>query len=383
MNLHEYQAREILAPYGLVFPPGTVAYSPQEAEAIARRLGGRVAVKAQVHLGGRGKAGGVTLADTPEQVLECAEALLGTTISGHKVRKVLLTETVAVAKEFYLGATLDRPKKGVTLMGACEGGIDIEQAARDSPDSIVRVTADPFMGLADYQALQLATGVGLRGDQARSFASISKSLLAAFLDNDCSLVEINPLALTTDGLLVGLDAKMVIDDNALFRHPILAKMRDSGEEEPLEARARQFGVNYVRLDGTIGCVVNGAGLAMATMDVIQAHGGAAANFLDFGGGIKAAEVTPALRIVLADRNVRVILFNIFGGITRCDVFAQGLVAGLAELQPTVPIVVRLVGTNEKEGRRILEEANVQLAENTSQAAEMAIRLADQFEKAAT
>lgn len=381
MNLHEYQAREILAPYGLFFPPGDVAHSPQEAEAVARRLGGRVMAKAQVHVGGRGKAGGVRLADSPEEALEHAGTILATTIRGHTVRKVLLTKTVSAAREFYLGVTLDRIHKGVTLMGSSEGGIDVEEVARVSPDRIARITIDPFMGLADYQALSLAVGVGLRGDQARSFASISRSLLAAFLDNDCSLLEINPLAMTTDGRFVGLDAKMVIDDNALFRHPRLAEMRDLGEEEPLEARARQFGVSYVKLDGTIGCVVNGAGLAMATMDVIKAHGGTAANFLDFGGGIKAAEVTTALRIVLADQSVRAILFNVFGGITRCDVFAHGLVTGLVELRPTVPIVVRLVGTNEQEGRRILREANVQLAEDTSQAAEMVIRLADQFGKA--
>jgi succinyl-CoA synthetase beta subunit len=380
MNLHEYQARDVLAPYGLHFPRGDIANSPQEAEAVARRLGGKVMVKAQVHVGGRGKAGGVHVADTPEQVLGQAASLLGKSIGGHQVRTVLLTEMVAVAREFYLGATLDRVNKGVTFMGSGEGGIDIEETARLFPERIVRATADPFMGLADYQALLLATGVGLRGDQARSFASVSKSLLTAFLDNDCSLLEINPLALTGDGGLVGLDAKMVIDDNALFRHPELARMRDLGEEEPLEARARQLGVNYVRLEGTIGCVVNGAGLAMATMDVIEAQGGKAANFLDFGGGIEAAEVATALRIVLADENVRAILFNVFGGITRCDVFARGLVSGLEELRPTVPIVVRLVGTNEREGREILQGTNVHVAEDTAQAAHMVIRLADQFKE---
>jgi succinyl-CoA synthetase beta subunit len=377
MNLHEYQAREILTHYGLVFPPGEVADSPQEAEAIARRLGGKVMVKAQVHVGGRGKTGGVQLADTPELALDCAGALLGQTIKGHTVRKILLTERVDIAQEFYLGATLDRPKKGVTFMGSREGGIDIEETARINPERIVRVTADPFMGLADYQALLLATGVGLRGQQARSFASIAESLLTAFWDNDCSLVEINPLALTTDGSFVGIDAKMVIDDNALFRHPELVEMRDLGEDEPLEARARQFGVNYVRLDGNIGCIVNGAGLAMATMDVIQAYGGAPANFLDIGGGVKAAEVKTALGIVLADKNVRGILVNVFGGITRCDVFAQGLVSALADLQPSVPIVVRLVGTNEEEGHRILQDVNVQLAEGTSQAAQMVVQLVAQ------
>jgi succinyl-CoA synthetase beta subunit len=380
MNLHEYQAREILARYGLVFPPAEVADSPQEAEAIARRIGGKVMVKAQVHVGGRGKSGGVKAADTPEQVLEHATALLGKAIKGHKVRKVLLIPKVDIVKEFYIGATLDRYNKGVTLMGSSEGGIDIEEVARVSPERIVRVTADPFMGLAGHQALRLATGLGLRGDQARAFAAIAKSLLVAFEENDCSLVEINPLALTPDGTFVGLDSKMVIDDNALFRHPHLAEIRDLGEDEPLEARARQFGVSYVRLNGSIGCIVNGAGLAMATMDVIHAYGGMPANFLDFGGGIKAAAVKTALSIVLADNNVNAILINVFGGITRCDVFAQGLVAALEDLKPTVPIVVRLVGTNEEEGRRILKDVDVHLAQGTSQAAELVVRLAGGGEK---
>ncbi|MCL5736521.1 MAG: acetate--CoA ligase family protein, partial [Actinobacteria bacterium] len=246
MNLHEYQARTILAEYGLVFPPGDVAHSPQEAEAIARRLAGKVMVKAQIHVGGRGKAGGVKLADTPEMVLDHAGSLLGASIGGRTIRKVLLTSMVDTVREFYLGATLDRVHKSVTIVGTSEGGVDIEEVARAFPERIIQVSADPFMGLADYQALMLATGVGLRGDLARSFASICRSLLAAFLDNDCSLLEINPLALTADQGFVGLDAKMLIDDNALFRHPKLAEMRDLGEEEPLEARARQLGVNYVR-----------------------------------------------------------------------------------------------------------------------------------------
>jgi len=364
-----------MACHGLVFPPAEVADSPQEAEAIARRLGGKVMVKAQVHVGGRGKKGLVLSADTPEQALERAGALLGRTVKGHKVRKVLLTPKVDIAKEFYIGATLDRYNKGVTLMGSAEGGIDIEEVARTAPERIVRVTADPFMGLVDHQALRLATRMGLRGDQARSLASIAESLFGAFLQNDCSLAEINPLALTTEGCFVGLDAKMIIDDNALFRHPELAEMRDLGEDEPLEARARQFGVNYVRLNGNIGCIVNGAGLAMATMDVIHAFGGAPANFLDFGGGIKAAAVKTALSIVLADQNVSAILINVFGGITRCDVFAEGLVTALGDLRPTVPIVVRLVGTNEEEGRELLKDVDVHLAQGTSQAAEMVVRLA--------
>ena len=336
MNTHEYQAREILAGHGLPFAPGRVAETPEEAETIAHEVGGRVVVKAQVQVGGRGKAGGVKLAASPDEAREHARTMLGSSLKGHTVRKVLVVQAVAVAREFYLGVVLDRAQKGVTLMASAVGGVDIEEVARSSPDAIVKVTADPLMGLADYQARDLSFAVGLAGDGARGFAEIARSLFRAFLDCDCSLLEVNPLALTEEGHLMALDSKMVVDDSALYRQPALAALRDTSEEDPAEVEARELGLSYVKLDGDIGCMVNGAGLAMATMDSIKLRGGEPANFLDVGGGADGEQIQGGFGIILNDKKVRAVLVNIFGGITRCDAVAQALVDRLNEGGVDVP-----------------------------------------------
>lgn len=375
MKIHEYQARDILARSGVRFGAGRVAETPDEVEAIARELGGEVVVKAQIHAGGRGKAGGVKLAASPGEAGDQARAMLGSTIQGCEVRKVLVAQTLPVAREFYLGAVLDRAHKSVTMMASSMGGVDIEEVARTSPDEIVRVIADPLMGLADYQARDLARAVGLTGDQAKHFASTARALFNTFLDCDCSLLEVNPLALTEAGELIALDSKMVVDDDALFRRPALAALRDTREEESTEVEAQALGIRYVKLDGNVGCIVNGAGLAMATMDAIKVHGGEPANFLDVGGGANAEQIGAALRIILNDANVRAVLVNIFGGITRCDVVAQALVDRIAEGGVAVPIVARLVGTNAAEGRQLLTGSGVMLATTMSEAAQRVVRVA--------
>jgi succinyl-CoA synthetase beta subunit len=382
MKMHEYQAREVLARYGVPFPPGRVAETPDEAEAIARELGDRVVVKAQVHVGGRGKAGGVKLAGSPEEARDHARTILGSPIRGRLVRKVLVGQAVPISRELYVGAVLDRATKGVAMMASAMGGVDIEEVARSSPEAIVKVAADPLLGLADYQARDLAVDVGLAGDQAKVFRAIAKTLYRAFLECDCSLLEINPLAVTEDGVLVALDSKMVIDDNALYRQPSLAALRDTSEEEPAEVEAQRAGVNYVKLDGNVGCIVNGAGLAMATMDTIKAHGGEPANFLDIGGGANVDQIGAALRIILKGPNVRAVLVNIFGGITRCDVVAQALVGLIEERSLDVPVVARLVGTNAAEGRRILAGTDVLLVTTMSEAAQKVVCLAGESRRAA-
>ena len=375
MKLHEYQAREILTGYGIAFPPGSVASTPDEAQAAAEGLGGKVAVKVQILVGGRGKAGGVKLAASGAEAREHAAVLLGSRVKESTVHKVLVVQAVTIAKEFYLGATLDRAKKAVTLMASGVGGVDIEEVAATSPGSIVKVTADPMLGLADYQARDLAFGVGCTKQQATPFASIALALFKAFIERDCSLVEINPLALTDKGDFVALDSKMVIDDNAAWRQPELFAMRDLSEEDPAETKARELGLSYVKLSGNVGCLVNGAGLAMATMDAIKLHGGEPANFLDIGGGASAESVVAALKIVLMDADVKAVFINIFAGITRCDAVAQGLVDFLRETGSAVPVVARLTGTNEVEGRRIMEAAHIGITETMSEAAQKAVELA--------
>jgi len=382
MKTHEYQAREVLARYGVPFPPGRVAETPDEAEAIARELGGKVVVKAQVHAGGRGKAGGVKLAGSTEEARDHARTILGSPIRGRLVRKVLVGQAVPISRELYVGVVLDRATKGVAMMASAMGGVDIEEVARSSPDAIVKVSADPLLGLADYQARDLALAVGLAGDQAKVFRAIAKTLYRAFLECDCSLLEINPLAVTEDGVLVALDSKMVIDDSALYRQPALAALRDTSEEEPAEMEAQRAGVNYVKLDGNVGCIVNGAGLAMATMDTIKAHGGEPANFLDIGGGASVDQIGAALRIILKEPNVRAVLVNIFGGITRCDVVAQALVGLIEERGLNVPVVARLVGTNAAEGRRILAGTDVLLVATMSEAAQRVVCLAGESRRVA-
>lgn len=373
MNIHEYQAKELLAPYGLPIPPYAVASTPEEARAIAQKMGGTVVVKAQVLAGGRGKAGGVKLAKSPDEAESVARQILGMEIKGYRVNKVLVTEAVDIKQEFYLGAIIDRATKRVVLMASAEGGIDIEEVAARTPEKIHRVEADPFLGLLDYQARELAFAIGIPQPLLRDFGNVARQVYRILVEWDASLVEINPLVITNDGRLWALDAKMSLDDNAAYRHDY-EPLRDLDAEDPLERRAREMGISYIKLDGTIGCVVNGAGLAMATMDVVKLKGGSPANFLDIGGGAKAETVAAALRIILADPNVKAVLFNIFGGITRCDEVARGIIAALEEVKANVPIVVRLVGTNEAEGREILQQAKLITATTMDEAAERVVEV---------
>ncbi len=374
MKVHEYQAREILARYGLPVVAGDVAATPQEARAIAERMGRPVVVKAQVHVGGRGKAGGIRPARTPAEAEAVAGEILAMELKRIPVRRVLVAEAVEVDREFYLGVVMDRAARRVVVMGSAEGGVEIETVAREKPEAIVRQVADPFLGLREYQARTLAFDLGLSGTQALSFAPIAMALYRAYVENDATLAEINPLAWTRDGQWRALDTKMLLDDSARPRHPEWEALRDPESEEPAELQARLHDLNYVKLEGNIGCMVNGAGLAMATMDTIQLYGGTPANFLDIGGGARAEKVAAALRIILADPNVRAVLFNIFGGITRCDEVARGIVAALGAVCPRVPMVARLVGTNEEEGRRILAGARMLTTESMAEAARMAVEV---------
>jgi succinyl-CoA synthetase beta subunit len=375
VKIHEYQAKQILARYNIPIPRGELATTPAEARSIAKSYGVPVVVKAQVLVGGRGKAGGVKLAATPDEAEVVAERILGLNIKGVTVRKLLVAEATDIAKEIYLGAVLDRTSQRVVVMASAEGGVEIEEVARTMPEKIVKVAADPFLGLADFQGRQLAFGIGLPSNLVRDFVRLAKGLVQALMDTDASLAEINPLVIAKDGTLKAIDAKIVLDDNGLFRHRDLEAMRDLDEEDIYEREARMNELSYVKLDGEIGCMVNGAGLAMATMDMIKLYGSAPANFLDIGGGARAERVAAALRIILADRHVKAVLFNIFGGITRCDEVAKGIVAALHEVKPSVPMVARLIGTNEEEGRRILAEANMITAATLAEAAQKAVATA--------
>ncbi len=376
MKLHEYQSKRIFAQYGIPIPRGEVATTPTEAREIAARLGTRVVVKSQVLVGGRGKAGGVKLAATPDEAEAVADQILGMNIKGLTVKKVLVDEAADIREEIYLGATLDRARRRVVVMASAAGGMDIEEVARQTPEKIIQAVVDPFLGLREYQARALAFGIGLRRDLLRDFTAIALSLYRAYVDCDASLAEINPLAIDAQGRLLAVDGKIVIDDNALSRRPHLADLRDEDEEVPAEREARRFGLSYVKLDGAIGCMVNGAGLAMATMDITKLYGSAPANFLDIGGGAQADKVAAALRIILADPNVKVVLINIFGGITRCDEVARGILAAIDQIGGLkVPMVTRLVGTNEEEGRRILAEANLITATSLPEAAQKAVAAA--------
>jgi succinyl-CoA synthetase beta subunit len=375
MKIHEYQAKEILAQYGLPIPPGHVATTPEEAREAAAQLGGMVVIKAQVLVGGRGKAGGVKLASNPDEAAEKAAAILGMDIKGITVQRVLVAQAVDIAAEIYLGVILDRTSKAITIMASAEGGVEIEEVARETPEKIHRIHVHPLAGFADYQGRQLAFDIGIPKDLSRGFAGIVRTLVQALIENDAELVEINPLVITEDGELQCIDAKINLDDNALYRHKELAALRDHDEEEPAEQAAREAGLSFVKLDGTIGCVVNGAGLAMATMDTIKLSGGSPANFLDIGGGARAESVANALSIILDDENVNAILFNIFGGITRCDEVARGIVSAVPTLSRQVPMVVRLVGTNQEEGRAILQEAGLVAADTMQEASQEVVRVA--------
>ncbi len=365
MKIHEYQAKEILRRYGVATPRGKVTADAAEARAICEELGGRCVVKAQIHAGGRGKGGGVKLAGSPAEAEELAGRILGMKLvtpqtgpEGQPVRKVLIEEAVEIASELYLSVTLDRALGRPTIMASAAGGMDIEEVAASNPEAIVRQPVDPHLGLLPFEARAVARRLGLAGGTARQAQKLVTALVKAYLDSDASLVEINPLLVTGAGDVVALDAKMSFDDNALFRHPDVREMRDLEEENPLEVEAGSFGLNYIKLDGNIGCMVNGAGLAMATMDIIKLSGGEPANFLDVGGSASQEAVKNAFRILVSDSSVKAVLINIFGGIARTDRIARGVVAALAELGDVeLPVVVRLEGTNVEQGREILEQAD--------------------------
>jgi succinyl-CoA synthetase beta subunit len=375
LKLHEYQSKRVFARYGVPIPQGDVATTPEEARRIAARLGKRVVIKSQVLVGGRGKAGGIRLANTPDEAEEIADQILGMNIKGLTVKKVLVDEAAAIATEIYLGIVIDRAQHRPVMMASSEGGVEIEEVARVAPERIFRIGIDLSFGLQQYQGRELAFSIGLPKDLVPAFVRIAQGLYQTFVDSDASLAEINPLVITGEGKLLAVDGKILLDDNALFRHFELAEMRDADEESPEEQEARRHGLSYVKLDGEIGCMVNGAGLAMATMDIIKLHGGEPANFLDIGGGAQADKVAAALRIILSDRNVKAVLFNIFGGITRCDEVAKGILEALSGFHSTVPMVARLVGTNEAEGRRILAEAQMMTADTLTAAAEKAVAAA--------
>ena len=377
MKLHEYQSKQLFAQHGIPIPRGRVAMTAAEAKSIAEELRGRVVIKAQVLVGGRGKAGGIRLANSPEEALETATQILAMQIKGLPVRKVLVDEAANIQSEIYLGVTNDRAARRPVMIASAEGGVEIEEVARTAPARIARIHVDPLLGLREYQARDLAASIELPRDYWRAFTDIARGLYAAYRECDATLAEINPLVVIKPQALLALDGKMVIDDNALFRQPKLAEMRDLDEEAPAEGEARKYGLSYVKLDGNIGCMVNGAGLAMATMDVIKLAGGAPANFLDIGGGAGADKVAAALEIILSDRSVRAVLLNVFGGITRCDEVARGILMALQATPTRVPMVIRLVGTNEDEGRQLLAEQQMITATSLMEAAEKAVALARQ------
>jgi succinyl-CoA synthetase beta subunit len=368
VKIHEYQAKEILRQFGVPVPKGGVAETPAEARSVAQGLGGRVVVKAQVHAGGRGKAGGVKLADDPAATEVAAGQILGmmlktpqTPPEGIKVLRVLVEEATPIATELYLSITLDRAREAHVVMASRSGGMNIEEVAETHPEKIIREWADPALGLQAFQARKLAFGLGLAGDQFKSAVALIQSLFRAYLDRDASLAEINPLVVTGDGRVLALDAKLSFDDNALFRHPDILALRDVNEETPLDVEASRHGLNYIKLDGSVGCMVNGAGLAMATMDIIKLAGGAPANFLDVGGGASPEQIESAFRILSSDPSVKAVFINVFGGILRCDRLAEGLIAAVKNLGLKLPIVVRMEGTNVELGRKMLAESGLNFA----------------------
>ena len=375
MNIHEYQAKEIFRKYGVPIPPGEVATTPEEAESIARKFGKTVVVKAQVHAGGRGKAGGVKLAKTPAEAKSVASQILKLTIKGLPVQKVLVTPAADIASEAYVGIIVDRASKRAVFMASPAGGIDIEEVAAKTPDKILRHSIDPRYGLQLYEAMQLAFFLYSDMKQVRAAAKILQQLYRAFSENGGSLAEINPLVTTPDGEVVALDAKMVIDDNELDRRPDIAALRDESAEDPAEVEARKASLTFIKLDGNVGCVVNGAGLAMATMDLVKYYGGEPANFLDIGGSSNPEKVVAALRIITSDRNVKAILFNIFGGITRTDDVANGIVTAIKQNPLKVPLVIRLTGTNEEIAVRILEDNGLSAMTDMDEAVKKAVALA--------
>ena len=385
MNIHEYQAKQLLSKYGVSVPRGSVVYTGDEAAKAAADLGGSVwVVKAQIHAGGRGKGGGVKVVHSLEDVGNAASELIGMNLvthqtgpEGREVKRVYVEEGCDIRRELYLGILIDRVTSRITIMTSTEGGVEIEEVAADSPEKIIRVDIDPVYGVQPFHAREIAYGLGLVGDQVRAAVKFIIGIYNAFKDLDASILEINPLVVTGTGEIIALDAKMNFDDNALYRHPEVSELRDEDEEDPRELEAAKHDLNYITLEGNIGCMVNGAGLAMATMDIIKLYGGMPANFLDVGGGATKERVTTAFKLILSDPNVEAILVNIFGGIMRCDVIAEGVIAAAREVSLEVPLVVRLAGTNVDVGKKILEDSGLPIvsADNLADSAEKVVRVA--------
>ena len=385
MNIHEYQAKAILARHGVPVPRGEVAFNAAEAGDIARRLGGNlVVVKAQIHSGGRGKGGGVKLAKSPDQAQRLAGDMIGMTLVTHQtgpggrvVSRVLVEEGLQMTRELYLSLLLDRAAGKPVIIASAAGGMDVEEVAASTPEKIVKVYIEPGVGFVPFEARRIGFAIGLDGPQVNKAVTLMAALYEAFLATDASLIEINPLVVTASGDLLALDAKMNFDDNSLYRHPDIRDLRDLGEEDPLEVEASKFSLNYIHLGGNIGCMVNGAGLAMATMDIIKLAGGEPANFLDVGGGASAEQIRNAFNILMSDKGVKAVLINIFGGILRCDVLAQGVIAAVRELGVRVPIVIRMEGTNVDEGKKLLRESslNFTTVDSMGEAAEKVVQLA--------
>jgi succinyl-CoA synthetase beta subunit len=383
VNIHEYQAKAVLAQYGVAVPQGKVAFTVEEAVEVARELGGKAVVKAQIHAGGRGKAGGVKLARSLEEVEESSRALLGKVLvthqtgpSGKVVKRLLIEQLTDIKKEYYIGLVLDRAIGRIVMMASAEGGMEIEEVAAKTPEKIFREQIDPATGLIPFQARNLAFQIGIPSELVNKAVKFMMALYAAFVDKDCSIAEINPLVVTGDGNVLALDAKLNFDDNSLYRQPQIQELRDLDEEDPKETEATKFGLTYIALDGNIGCMVNGAGLAMATMDTIKYYGGEPANFLDVGGGATEEKVTEAFKIILSDKNVKGILVNIFGGIMKCDIIANGVIAAARQIGLDKPLVVRLEGTNVDLGKKILNESelNIVAADSLADAAQKMVAL---------
>jgi succinyl-CoA synthetase beta subunit len=383
MKIHEYQAKAILARHGVPVPQGEVVFSAEDARAVAERLGGTVVVKAQIHAGGRGKGGGVKVVKNPDDAQSAAKGMLGTRLvtyqtgpDGQVVQRVLVEQGLQIARELYLGLVIDRASERPVIMASQEGGVEIEKVAEKTPDRIFKEAVQPATGLSPFQTRKLAFALGLEGAQVGQAGKLISAVYNAFLASDASLLEINPLIVTGDGQLLALDAKMNFDDNALFRHPDITELRDLAEEDPLEVEASKHSLNYIKLDGTIGCMVNGAGLAMATMDIIKLAGGEPANFLDVGGGANAEQIKNAFRILMSDHHVKAVLINIFGGILRCDILAEGVIAAVTDLGVRVPVVIRMEGTNVEKGKQMLRESglNFTTADTMGEAAEQVVAL---------
>jgi succinyl-CoA synthetase beta subunit len=380
MKLHEVYSKRLFEEYGIPIPTGDLARSASQAEKIAKKIGFPVVIKSQVLVGGRGKAGGIRVAKNAQEAKQHAQDILNLTIKGLPVRMVLVDQAADIKTEIYLGITNDRAARKPVMMASAAGGVDIEQVAHETPEKIIKCHIDPLMELQPYQSRDLAAGIDLPREYWRAFGKIASGLWEAYWNSDATLAEINPLVVTSQGELLAVDGKIVLDDNALFRHPDLEELRDLDVDQEAEIRARENGLSFIKLDGDIGCMVNGAGLAMTTMDIIKLYGGEPANFLDIGGGASAEKVAAALEIILTDPNVKAVLFNIFGGITRCDLVAQGILAALEEVKTDVPMVVRLVGTNAIEGRQLLKDAEMETADTLAEAAQKAVAAARGYQK---